>query len=170
MASGTPQHVTAPPPANQTTRLLPILAFATPVGVLLLIGLGIIVIEHFLPQSLKDAPTAASNDSQATQMAGAQPASELVLQGSQRTAPIPTDQVKPGEVDQARNAVPAKPRPTQPDPYLAGLDKKQVELRIKRTELLLKYTKRHPDVVQIDRQLEQLRIERKKYLRQQKKK
>jgi len=34
------------------------------------------------------------------------------------------------------------------DAYLAGLDKKQVELRIKRTELLLAYTEQHPDVVQ----------------------
>ena len=55
------------------------------------------------------------------------------------------------------------------DAYLAGLDKKQVELRIKRTELLLAYTEQHPDVVQIDRQLEQLRIERRQYLQQLKK-
>jgi serine/threonine-protein kinase len=52
------------------------------------------------------------------------------------------------------------------DAYLAGLDKKQVELRIRRTELLLQYTPQHPDVVQVDRQLEQLRIERRRHLRQ----
>jgi serine/threonine-protein kinase len=55
------------------------------------------------------------------------------------------------------------------DAYLAGLDKKQVELRIKRTELLLAYTEQHPDVMQIDRQLEQLRVERHQYLQQLKK-
>jgi serine/threonine-protein kinase len=56
--------------------------------------------------------------------------------------------------------------PPEPDPYLAGLDKKRVELRIKRTELLLKYTEQHPDVVRVDRELEQLRIERRTYLKQ----
>jgi serine/threonine-protein kinase len=60
--------------------------------------------------------------------------------------------------------------PVEPDAYLAGLDKKQVELRIKRTELLLQYTKEHPDVKEVDRQLEQLRSERRSYLRQLKKK
>ncbi|HEY9146901.1 MAG TPA: serine/threonine protein kinase, partial [Thiobacillus sp.] len=52
------------------------------------------------------------------------------------------------------------------DAYLAGLDKKLVELRIKRTVLLTKYTKQHPDVVEVDRQLEQLRVERSRYLKQ----
>ena len=52
------------------------------------------------------------------------------------------------------------------DAYLIGLDKKQVELRIKRTELLLEYTEQYPDVVQIDRQLEQLQEERRKHVRQ----
>lgn len=61
---------------------------------------------------------------------------------------------------------PASKPSIEPDEDLAGLDKKQVELRIKRTELLLQYTEQHPDVVQIDRQLEQLRIERRNYLRQ----
>ena len=36
-----------------------------------------------------------------------------------------------------------------------------------RTELLLQYTDQHPDVVQVDRQLEQLRSERRRHLRQQ---
>ncbi|MBS1185281.1 MAG: Serine/Threonine protein kinase, partial [Proteobacteria bacterium] len=38
----------APLPSNRVSRLLKVLAFATPVGVFLLIGVGIIVIEHFL--------------------------------------------------------------------------------------------------------------------------
>ena len=64
----------------------------------------------------------------------------------------------------------ARPAPAKvADAYLAGLDQKQVELRIRRTELLLEYTELHPDVAQIDRQLEQLRIERRNYLRQQRK-
>ena len=64
---------------------------------------------------------------------------------------------------------PVSPPAAEPDPYLAGLDKKRAELRLRRTELLLEYTERHPDVVQIDRQLEQLRIERHTHLRQQQK-
>ena len=52
------------------------------------------------------------------------------------------------------------------DAYLEGLDRKRVELRIKRTELLLKYTRQHPDVVQIDAQLDRLRAERNRHLRQ----
>jgi len=57
----------------------------------------------------------------------------------------------------------------EPDAYLEGLDKKQVELRLKRTELLLKYTKQHPDVLHVDRELELLRIERRAYLKKRKK-
>jgi serine/threonine-protein kinase len=56
--------------------------------------------------------------------------------------------------------------PIEMDAYLAGLDSKRVKLRLKRTELLLEYTDQHPDVVQIDRQLELLQIERRRYLRQ----
>jgi len=106
------------------------------------------VIEHFLatPQQAAPGPTQKA----ATQKAATQPA----------TGAAPGSQA---------SAVPARP-PQKPsvkaDAYLAGLDKKQVELRIKRTELLLQYTKQHPDVVQVDRQLEQLRIERRRYLRQ----
>src|SRR3569623_159269 len=51
------------------------------------------------------------------------------------------------------------------DAYLAGLDKKLVELRIKRTVLLLKYTAPHPDEVQVARQLEQLRAARSRFLK-----
>jgi len=144
----TAPQLPAPPPSNRVPRLLPMLAFGTPVLVFLLIGLGIIVIEHFLatPQQAAPGPTQKA----ATQKAATQPA----------TGAAPGSQA---------SAVPARP-PQKPsvkaDAYLAGLDKKQVELRIKRTELLLQYTKQHPDVVQVDRQLEQLRIERRRYLRQ----
>jgi len=144
----TAPQLPAPPQSNRVPRLLPMLAFGTPVLVFLLIGLGIIVIEHFLatPQQAAPGPTQKA----ATQKAATQPAIGAAP-GSQASA------------------VPARP-PQKPsvkaDAYLAGLDKKQVELRIKRTELLLQYTKQHPDVVQVDRQLEQLRIERRRYLRQ----
>jgi serine/threonine-protein kinase len=139
----------ATPPSNRVPRLLPILAFITPFGIFLLIGMGIIVIDFFLP------PTRQAPDATAQTEA-------LTGPGLNPVSPPAREVPKPDRV---------APSPTvAPDAYLAGLDKKQVELRIRRTELLLEYTELHPDVVQIDRQLEQLRIERRNYLREQRRK
>jgi serine/threonine-protein kinase len=114
--------------------------------VLLLIGVGIILVDYFLPAQPVDVPA------------------------SQVSAPA-TPSADPDTLrapDVADAPPPAAPSAAvKPDPYLAGLDKKQVELRILRTELLLQYTDQHPDVVQVDRQLEQLRSERRRHLRQQ---
>ncbi|MDP1646368.1 MAG: protein kinase [Thiobacillus sp.] len=146
-------HVPAPPPSNRISRLLPMLAFGTPVIVFLLIGVGLIVIDHFLALPRQPLITPTPPPASTSQDAASQPAADAA----------------PGRLP---SAVPAEPTrlvdkpPVEADAYLAGLDKKQVELRIKRTELLLKYTEQHPDVVQVDRQLEQLRIERRSYLRQ----
>jgi serine/threonine-protein kinase len=145
LAPASPQ-VSAPNPSNRVSRLLPMLAFGTPVAVFLLIGVGIIVIEHFLAEPQQAAPAP-------TQKAVSQPATGAAP-GSQPSAV------------QAEPAPSLQKQAVKSDAYLAGLDKKQVELRIKRTELLLQYTEQHPDVVQIDRQLEQLRIERRRHLRQ----
>lgn len=129
------------PSANRVSRLLRVLAFGVPLGVFLLIGLGIIVIEHFLA-----TPPQVSQ----------QPAPQAVSPATEDTT---TDQPPP-ESDETADSP-----PPESDAYLAGLDKKLVELRIKRTVLLLKYTNQHPDVVQVDRQLEQLRAERRRYLK-----
>jgi serine/threonine protein kinase len=156
LALSTPTAPT-PKPSNRVSRLLPVLAFGTPIGVLLLIGVGIIVIEHFLGTSeeVARAPTPAG--------------------ASSKQQPVSGSDTRPG-AKAAGNTLnpPARPRPARSatvpvDPYLAGLDKKQVELRIQRTELLLEYTEQHPDVAQIDRQLEQLQLERRTYLQQRKK-
>jgi len=150
-------HVPAPPPSNRIPRLLPVLAFGTPLVVFLLIGVGIIVIEHFLAPSQKVEPAPAGSTAQLVQDSASRPAADAST----------------GIQDSATSAEAARPAPKpiiESDAYLAGLDKKQVELRILRTELLLQYTEQHPDVVQVDRQLEQLRIERRNYLRQKKKK
>jgi serine/threonine protein kinase len=138
------------PPADQLSRPLRLLAFGMPIAVFLLISVGMIVIEHFLGTSRETVATATQPDTVAH--AEAQRAAE-----------------KEGETDSSPAAEPAAATPASSvasDPYLAGLDRKRVELRIKRTELLLQYTERHPDVVQVDRQLEQLRAERRRYLRQ----
>lgn len=141
-------RVPATPPGNRVSRWLPALAFVTPVGVFLLIGLGIIVIGHFL-----DKPQPAVKTSQNVRSA------DNVATDTSTVAP--TVSLAPVSTAVSRNSTAIKP-----DAYLIGLDKKQVELRIKRTELLLEYTEQYPDVVQIDRQLEQLQDERRKHLRQ----
>ena len=134
------------------------LAFGTLAAVILLIAGGIIIdqlIDPSLEPAITHTPpiTPAPRPSDTSQDAVSQPAEAGV--SDDQPLPMP-----------AETGSPAPKLPVEPDKYLAGLDKKQVELRIKRTELLLKYTEQHPDVVQIDRQLEQLRIERRKYLRQ----
>jgi len=123
----------------------------------LLIGVGIIVIEYFLSPEPKDVPVPQSPGVSASQDGAPE------LNAGQASEP-------PSRAGPAAAEPPEKkPFDESSDPYLKGLDKKQVELRIKRTELLLEYTTQHPDVVQIDRQLEQLSSERRRYLRQQKK-
>jgi serine/threonine-protein kinase len=151
------QPVPAPPPSIRVPRLLPALAFGTPIAVFLLIGVGIIVIEYFLPPLPKNMPVPVSPSIRTPQEIASQPPN--TGEASAPPSPAVTETGRPAN----------KTFVESPDPYLAGLDKKQVELRIKRAELLLEYTTQHPDVVQIDRQLEQLRIERRRYLRQQKK-
>ena len=151
------QSIPAPPLSNRVPRLLPALAFGTPIAVFLLIGVGIIVIEYFLSPELKDVPVPQSPGVSASQDG----ASEL----NAGQASEPPSRAGPAAAEPPEK----KPFDESSDPYLKGLDKKQVELRIKHTELLLEYTTQHPDVVQIDRQLEQLSSERRRYLRQQKK-
>lgn len=133
------------PSANRVSRLLRVLAFGVPLGVFLLIGLGIIVIEHFLA-----TPPQVSQ----------QPAPQAISPATEDTRAVQP----PPESDETADSP-----PPESDAYLAGLDKKLVELRIKRTVLLLKYTNQHPDVIQVDRQLAQLRAERRRYLKRQQK-
>ena len=141
----------ARPASNRVPPILPALAFTMPIGVFLLIGVGIIIIEHFLDTPMQRAPVATVPGADIRQKAIAPPTTESKPANQTATAPSAADQ--------------HESHPDNTDAYLKGLDQKQVELRIKRTELLLQYTEKYPDVVQIDRQLEQLRIERRKYLR-----
>jgi serine/threonine-protein kinase len=145
-----------PPPPDRVSRPLRVLAFATPLGIFLLIGLGIIVIEHFLPEPPPQAAPAPMQPAIAPPAANAAPEKQSASRSPGPGASAPEEAI-------------ATPALAKPDAYLAGLDKKRVELRIKRTMLLLKYTKEHPDVVEVDRQLAQLRIERSRYLKQKRK-
>ena len=139
-------HVPDPPASTRVPRVLPVFAFATPLAVFLLIGLSLIVIEHFLDLPPVDAP-------------------QPPLAALERPPTLPAPPSGAVSVDPAPQTVHDDAPDPIDDPYLAGLDKKQVELRIRRTELLLEYTEQYPDVVQIDRQLEQLQDERRKYVR-----
>lgn len=153
----------APAPAPATPgripRLLPALAFGTPIGVFLLIGVGIVFIDYFVGASTRvDAPPA----DRAPSVSAAAPEDAAAADADAAAA----------DAAAAADEAPARPArrraaPPADDPYLLGLDEKRTELRIRRTELLLKYTEEHPDVVQIDRQLEQLQAERRKHLRRQ---
>lgn len=138
-------------PSNKVSRLLPALAFGTPFGVFVLIGLGIIVIEHFI-----EKPLTAIQTTQNTRTPKPSATSSSASASSEDTLPDAT----------TSTSSPKQSNTIKADAYLIGLDKKQVELRIKRTELLLEYTEQYPDVVQIDRQIEQLQEERRKHVRQ----
>lgn len=143
---------------NRVSRILRVLAFGTPIGVFLLIGVGIIVIEYFVPSPLQPEPAL-------TPMSIGPSAGPSGLAGT--TSPQLPQQPTETESPKPERST-SKPQ-VKPDTYLRSLDEKTAELRMKRTELLLEYTDKHPDVVQIDRQLEQLRVERRKYVRQLKK-
>lgn len=152
---------TAPQPAaprsvDRVSRLMRMLAFGTPIGVFLLVGVGIIVIQHFIRAPQQIPVTTPS----------VEPAPSSALPPS-ATAPPPAADLSPA-VPPAKSR--GRPAPPRTDAYLESLDRKSVELRIRRTELLLEYTEQHPDVMQIDRQLEQLAIERRDYQRQLQKK
>jgi serine/threonine protein kinase len=151
LAPGKPKLPPAPSPRH-ISRLLPALAFGAPIGVFLLVGIGIILIEHFLGMPTQTTFAPPMSGARALQKKETRPADHAL------TALAPTGRPEQPEA------------PPVTDAYLKGLDEKQVELRIKRTELLLKYTEKYPDVVQIDRQLEQLNIERRRHLRQLQKK
>ncbi len=149
-----------PPEKTHTPKSLAVIAFATPLLVFLVIGLGIIVISYFLgPKPATQTPTIA-------------PAQRLQLS---RQLDTRVKSISPSASGKASHSITNTPKKTRgkpepkpvdtEDPYLQGLNQKMVELKIKRTELLLKYTEQHPDVVQIDRQLEQLEAERKRHLR-----
>ena len=133
-------------PPGRRSRLHPALAFGISLAVLLAIGIGMVVRER-----PPDTP---------------QPAVSVQVQPA-ASKPVPeTTPVESTTADTPDNKDTSEAAPIEVDAYLAGLDSKRVKLRLKRTELLLEYTDQHPDVVQIDRQLELLQIERRRYLRQ----
>ncbi|MHB8915538.1 MAG: serine/threonine-protein kinase [Thiobacillus sp.] len=165
-------------PETRVPRLLAIMAFSTPFVVLLTTGIGMIVINYFLAMaptithpSRAVPPPLLSTPNNAILDWTAQTESPTVLlpgPSQQNTLPAqPNFSPTLKNIQLNPDSKPAAPKPAA-DPYLRGLEKKKVEYEIKRTELLLKYTVHHPDVMLVQRQLKQLEIKRKQYLRKNK--
>ena len=169
------QPAPAPPSpvdSNRVPRALAIIAFGIPAAIFLLIALGITTISHFLN------PTP---DTQSDRSAEPRPPFPPITNSLRSgTNPInPARETRSGKVNPEKKPqpvqtkrpgmkatqVPTKASQEKPkqDAYHLGLEQKQVALELKKTELLLKYTDQHPDVILINRQLEQLKSARKKY-------
>jgi serine/threonine-protein kinase len=169
-----------PPPAappgsmdsNRVPRTLAIIAFSIPAAIFLLIALGIMTISHFLNPTPE-----TQSDSSAETRPPFPPISNSLGSGTNPINPAreaasgkvyPEKKPQPAQAKSSRmKAAQAQTKAAQgkvgQDAYLLGLEQKQVALELKKTELLLKYTHQHPDVILINRQLEQLKSEREKY-------
>lgn len=156
---------------TRVPRLVSAIAFSTPFAVLLLTGIGMIVINYFLAL----APKSTQKHANPTLLSAP---SNVILDWSHTPSETRSPFRHPaqrtaGELPPTLSNIPLGTSETPsnqppPDPYLRGLDKKKIEYQIKKTELLLKYTKHHPDVMLVERQLKQLEAERKNYLRKNK--
>lgn len=146
----------APGRENYVPRLVSIIAFSTPLAVLLVTAIGLIVINYFLTFNIKQPPL------QTIVLKSPEPDTLQLPQEPEPPRPAPRTEVRPPV--KSKKAIRSKSQ----EAYLQGLDDKKVELEIKKTELLLQYTQRHPDVVDIKRQLKQLEAERNRYIHAQK--
>jgi len=145
-----------PPAAGRTPAALAAIAFGTPALVMVLIAVGIIVISYFVDDTAREP-------SSSPPAAVAKPSSIDAPKGAGPTA---AERARTEPATSGRKANAARRPAPQPDAFLQGLEQKETELQLQRTELLLRFTEQHPDVVLIDRQLEQLDAERRDYLRQ----
>lgn len=157
---------------TRVPRLISVVAFSTPFTVLLLTGIGMIVINYFLaltPSSQQkpiNPPLLSTPGNVILDWAHPPTETRSPFRNHPQIAP-PNFSPTLSNIQRSTNDAPPAPK-SLPDPYLRGLDKKKVEYEIKKTELLLKYTEQHPDVILVQRQLKQLEIERKQYLRKNK--
>ncbi len=162
-------RATQPPPISVSTKVenrvhrsLPVIAFLTPFLVFFIIGIGIILIGHFLSTTPKDIGSPANLTTLATStksgtLTNATPGTSRQIVQAAKLDPQP----KQNSVTTVSSKLPH-------DAYLHGLDAKKIELEVRKTELLLQYTQAHPDVQSIERQLDQLARERRRYLKKHK--
>ena len=156
--------------AHHVPRIFSIIAFSTPLAVLVVTGIGMIVINYFFslsPQEIQSRATSlpllsTSNDTILDWTT--QPQVDLVSTLQNKKKPL--QQTLAPLLKDKKQSQPGKATGGSPsDAYLQGLEEKKVEFELKKTELLLKYTEHHPDVMLVTRQLDQLKAERKVYLR-----
>lgn len=159
------------PPETHVPRFVSIVAFSTPMAVLLFTAIGMIVINYFLGLPIqaerKVGPPLLSTPSSAILDWALQshPEAQGPFENKQQaTAPNFSPTLNNIQTHLGKSSATAPP----PDAYLRGLAKKKVELEIRKTELLLNYTEQHPDVVLVNRQLKQLDAERRLYIRKNK--
>jgi len=173
----TGEYGTPLPPTNGENRvplILQLIAFGSPLTVLVVTGIGMIVINYFLALTPKETLRSKAGVPLLTTPNNTilewetQPQVDLAttLQNTKKSSPnnfsTKSKDDKPSTSEKLSERLPP------PDAYLQGLDKKKVEYEIKKTELLLKYTEQHPDVALVNRQLKQLEEERRLYLRRHK--
>jgi serine/threonine protein kinase len=130
-------------------KRLTAVAFSIPVMVFLILSVGMIVIEHFVPANPPD------------ESAHVMPATDGTV--GNESLPTMTGKVLRPEREKERNNT--QPSPT-PDYFLQNLDKKLAELKVKRSEMLSTYTELHPDVILLDKKIEELENQRQEHLRQ----
>ena len=139
-------------------RSLKYLAFGTPFLVLLAIAIGLIVISFFLG---KNRPPAQPMN---------EPVLDLRMSGTptRESAGLPASQQTKQAQEKAAQTKPAQQKtPQRQDFYLIELDKKLAQMKVQRSELLSQYTELHPDIVMLDRQIDKLQDEKRRYLKQQ---
>ena len=147
--------------SNRVPRALAIIAFTIPAAIFLLVALGIMTISHFLN------PTPETQSGRSIEPPFPPMSNSLGPEASGEVNPENNPQpaqAKNSRMKAAQGQTKASPEMVKQDAYLLGLEQKRVALELKKTELLLEYTPQHPDVILINRQLEQLKREREKYL------
>jgi serine/threonine-protein kinase len=128
-------------------KQLAIVAFSIPILVFLILSVGLIVIEHFVPQT-RLPPTVYEPKARGTSASTGHDVPVATV--GKKTRDSSTQQPKPGKAQ---------------DYYLTNIDKKLAELKVKRAEMLSTYTELHPDVVLLDRKIEDLENERALHLK-----
>jgi eukaryotic-like serine/threonine-protein kinase len=128
-------------------KSLKAIAFGMPVMIALVLAVGMIVISFIL-------------DRTQGQMAKATPSIQTpqLVNGAPAVPSVEKPKVQAPRAKVKKEAMPRE------DYFLVEIEKKLATLKVNRSALLSTYTELHPDVVIIDRQIEQLEEEKRNYL------
>jgi serine/threonine-protein kinase len=136
-------------------RTLKVIAFGMPLIIAICLVLGLIVITFILDRN-QDKLRNAQPSIQTPQLINITNSLSADKDSKTKSTQPPQNTKRTGDSSK------------EEDFFLKALDKKLANLRVKRTELLSTYTELHPDVVMLDRQIEQLEDERRIYLKRKK--